>query len=103
MTQNLHLKKGLKKGKTRHSPYFTNADVFPVAASVLAGRGDIRKYVTILRPPRQGAFAPIGLTGWFVYSFAVNLFSFPAKIQLERGNSSLCLKCIYIETTARET
>lgn len=93
MTQNLHLKKGLKKGKTRHSPYFTNADLFPVAASVLAGRGDIRKYVTILRPPHQGAFAPgTHWTGWFVYSFTVNLFSFPAKIQLELGNSSLCLK-----------
>ena len=67
MTQNLNLKKGLKKGKTRHSPYFTNADVFPVAASVLAGRGDIRKYVTILRPPHQGAFAPgTRWTDWLV-------------------------------------
>lgn len=94
MTQNLNLKKGLKNGKTRHSPYYTMARERISGCRLRLGRErrDIRKYVTILRSPRQRAFAPIGLTGWCVYSFTVNLLSFPAKIQLERGNSSLCLK-----------
>lgn len=88
MTQNLNLKKGLKNGKTRHSPYYTMARERISGCRLRLGR----KYVTILRSPRQRAVAPIGLTGWCVYSFTVNLLSFPAKIQLERGNSSLCLK-----------
>ena len=108
MTQNLNLKKGLKKGQTRHSPYYT----YTIARErrLISGcplrlgreRRDIRKYVTILSPPHQRAFAPIGLTGWFVYPFIENLPSLPGKIQLERGNSSLCLNCIYIECRARE-
>ena len=97
MTQNLNLKKGLKKGKTRHSPYYTIAGERRRISGCRLRLGRERRHPEIRHhsqatTPRWLHQAPIGLTGWFVYSFAVNLFSFPSKIQLERGNSSLCLK-----------